>query len=67
MVMADFSAGTAEESGLIAGDLGADARRRLREMKDIVAMEGDEVEPVVLKGARAQTIVDRTARPVSST
>ena len=39
----------------------ADARRRLREMKEVLAAEGDEVEPVVLKGTAAQTIVDRAA------
>jgi nucleotide-binding universal stress UspA family protein len=38
-----------------------DARQRLRDMKDVVAMDGDEVEPVVLTGAPAPTIVDRAA------
>ena len=39
----------------------ADARRRLREMKEIRAADGDAVEPVVLIGTPAKTIVDHAA------
>ena len=41
--------------------LSADAQRRLRDMKDVLAADGDEVQPVVLKGTPAKTIVDRAA------